>query len=267
MGLKDQLAGVIPDPALSKLSDRFTVIGDIAILSLPVELAVYQQTIATAVMTRQHTIRTVLNKISPLAGDDRTARYEILAGGSTVTVCREYGFLYELDVRRAFFNARLSTERNRVTGQVCHGEQVIVPFCGVGPYAIPAAACGARVVAIDQNPDACSWLGRNIRLNHVGENVTIVNGNAFDCEHFSRQEFDRAIIPTPYGMDAILDVIVPLVKPGCMIHFYTFKKKHQIPELIEEFRTRRLDMKFFRACGNVAPGVSRWVFDLERSAD
>ena len=110
-------------------------------------------------------------------------------------------------------------------------------------------------------------LGRNIRLNHVEENVTIVNGNAFDCEHFSRQEFDRAIIPTPYGMDAILDVIVPLVKPGCMIHFYSFRKKHQIPELIEEFRTRGLDMKFFRACGNVAPGVSRWVFDLERSAD
>jgi tRNA (guanine37-N1)-methyltransferase len=267
MGLKDQLAGVIPNPALSKLSDRFTIIGDIAILSLPDELAVYKQLVTAAVMTRQHTIRTVLNKISPLAGDDRIARYEILAGSSTVTVCREYGFLYELDVQRAFFNARLSTERDRVTRQVRDGEQVIVPFCGVGPYAIPAAARGARVVAIDQNPDACSWLGRNIRLNHVEENVTIVNGNAFDCGHFSFQEFDRAIIPTPYGMDAILWIVAPLVKPGGMIHFYTFGKKPQIPGMIREFRSKGFGLKFFRACGNVAPGVSRWVFELERSGD
>ena len=79
MGLKDQLEGVIPDQVLQKLSDRFTVIGDIAILSLPDELTVYKQTIATAVMSRQHAIRTVLNKISPLAGEDRTAFYEILA--------------------------------------------------------------------------------------------------------------------------------------------------------------------------------------------
>jgi tRNA (guanine37-N1)-methyltransferase len=267
MGLKDQLEGVIPDQVLQKLSDRFTVIGDIAILSLPDELTVYKQTIATAVMSRQHAIRTVLNKISPLAGEDRTAFYEILAGGSTVTVCREYGFLYELDVQRAFFNPRLSTERDRVTGQVRHGEQVIVPFCGVGPFAIPAAVRGARVVAIDQNPDACFRLSRNIRLNHVEEKVTIVKGNAFEHCQFSLREFDRAIIPTPYGMDAILDIIVPLVKQGGMIHFYTFRKKHQIPEMIEEFRTRGLDVRFFRACGNVAPAVSRWVFDLERSAD
>ena len=267
MGLKDQLAGVIPDPALSKLSDRFTVIGDIAILSLPVELALYGQTIAAAVMTRQHTIRTVLNKISPLAGEDRTARYEILAGESTVTVCREYGFLYELDVQRAFFTARLSTERDRVTRLVRPGDRVIVPFCGVGPFAIPAAARGAQVVAIDQNPDACRWLSRNIRLNHVEQNITPINGDAFESRHFPPREFDRAIIPTPYGMDTILDIIVPQVKPGGMIHFYTFRKKRQIPELIEEFRTRGLDPQFFHACGNVAPCVSRWVFDLEKLAD
>ena len=79
-------------------------------------------------------------------------------------------------------------------------------------------------------------------------------------------DFDRAIIPTPYGMDGILDVIAPRVKSGGMVHFYTFKKRHQIPGLVEDFILRGLFPVFYRSCGNVAPNVSRWVFDLKKGA-
>ena len=262
MGLKDQLKGVIPDYQLRFLSDRFDVVGDIAILSLPAELNGYGNAIAAAIMSRRRMIKTVLNKTSPLTGSRRTAGYAILAGTSTVTTYREYGFSYQLDITRVFFNPRLCTERMRVTRQVQGGETVLVPFCGVGPFVIPAAAQGAKVTAIELNAEACCWLGGNCRLNKVDPHVTILQADAFDSIPSSLSGFDRAIIPTPYGRDAILDRITPLVRPGGTIHFYTFRKQYQIAGLVREYRDQGFEVLYSAACGNIAPGVSRWVFDL-----
>jgi tRNA (guanine37-N1)-methyltransferase len=47
-----------------------------------------------------------------------------------------------------------------------------------------------------------------------------------------------------------------------MIHFYTFKKDAQIPGLIVSFRGKGLETVRWRRCGNVAPGVHRFVLDL-----
>ena len=262
MGLKSQLKDKLPGPALGFLSDHFDILGNIAVLSLPEELREYQCIIADAVISRRPAVRTVLNKISRLEGSNRTAHFEILSGNDMVTVHREYGFTYRLDVRTVFYNPRLASERKRVTDQVRPGERVLVPFCGVGPYAIPAAARGAAVVAIDQNPEACRWLEENVLLNGVEDKVTIFSGDAFDTSLLPQGGFDRVIIPTPYGMDAIFDVITPMVKPRGMIHFYTFCNPDQSVAWGEGFVHRGFSLVITRRCGNVAPGISRWVFDL-----
>ena len=266
MGLKDQMSGIIPDDKLPFLSDRFDVIGDIAILALPADLAVYGRSVAKAIIAKRNSIKTVLNKTSPVTGTSRTVMYEILAGTSTVTDHREYGYTYRLDVTQVFFNPRLSTERMRVAGQVTEGEKVFVPFCGVGPFAVPAAARGAGIVAVEQNAEACHWLRVNCQLNNVTQAVRIIQGDAFATTASSLAAFDRAIIPTPYGMDSILERITPFVRPSGCIHFYTFKKKCQIAGLIDAFRDRGFNVLYAAACGNIAPGVNRWVFDLQRTA-
>jgi tRNA (guanine37-N1)-methyltransferase len=265
MSLHDDLRGIIPDNILHHLTRHFEVIGDIAILSLRPELNDYKKQIAEGIVSHRKNISTVMNKVSKIEGEHRTAYYEFLAGTRTLTCHHEYGFLYRFDIGKVFFNSRLGFERKRVTDQVQPDELVLVPFCGVGPFAIPAAARHARVIAIETNPDACHWLSDNISINGVSQNVCIINGNAFDICLRPHKKFDRAIIPTPYGRDAILRVIAPLVKKWGMIHFYTFKKRHQVPVLIEEYETKGFHVNFFRSCGNVAPGVSRWVFDLIKS--
>src|SRR5512137_1811293 len=212
MGLKDQMRGIIPDHILCCLSDRFDVIGRIAVLCLPPALTDYKAEIARAILSRRKNITTVINKTSRLGGSNRTGRYEILAGNSTITVHHEYDHAYNLDVGTVFFNPRLASERKRVTMQVQYGERVLVPCCGVGPFVVPAAGRGAEIVAVEQNPEACRWLEENIRLNGVVERVTIIEGDAFDSSILPNYDFDRAIIPTPYGMDAIFDVIAPRVK-------------------------------------------------------
>jgi len=262
MSLKDQLKGIIPDCAHCHLSDHFDVIGNIAVLSLSPHLTGYEGIIAQAIITRRRTVKTVLNKISRVDGSNRTGCYKILAGKETVTVHHEYGSAYELEVGTVFFNPRLASERKRVTDQIPSGERVLIPFCGVGPFVIPAAARGARIIAIEKNPEAYRWLTRNIQVNGVEERVIPLLGDAFDMTRILVSPFDRAIIPTPYGMDTILDVLVSLVKPGGMIHFYTFKNRDQADALVREFTKKGFEVVVRRRCGNVAPGVSRWVFDL-----
>jgi tRNA (guanine37-N1)-methyltransferase len=196
------------------------------------------------------------------------AVYDVLAGRETVTLHREFGFSYRLDVAKVFFNSRLSYERNRIASKVLPGENVIVPFCGVGPFVVPLAARGAKVLAVEMNLDACRWLAENIRRNGVEDNVVIIRGDAFSASRMlkmPKMQFDRAVVPAPYGMDHILESIAPLVKSGGAVHFYTFKKQRQIEGLIAKYRNMGFHVELSRQCGNVAPGVSRWVFDLVKS--
>lgn len=265
MQLRERLKGIIPEDDLTRLSNRFNIIGDVAIVSIPPELEIYKMDIAKTIVSRHRKIKTVLNKLSKLEGNRRIASYEILAGNETITVHKEFGFRYRLDLREVFFNSHLSYERRRVALKVKPGERVIVPFCGVGPYVVPVAAAGARVIAIESNSDACKWLAENVSLNRGEDNVDLIKGDALgvaDLLNLRHLKFDRAIIPTPYGVDRALDILSPLVKNKGTIHFYTFRKKRQIDGLIAKYENSGLEVEFYRSCGNVAPGVSRWVFDL-----
>jgi tRNA (guanine37-N1)-methyltransferase len=262
MGLRDQLAGILPADVLPYVSDHFEVIGDIAVLAVPAELKPWKQTIAQVIISRRKNIATILNKKEKVAGSSRTARYEVLLGERTVTVHHESGFSYRLDVGRAFFSTRMAHERKRVTDQIESGERVYIPFAGTGPFVIPAAARGSVVYATENNPDAFRYLQKNADLNRVTGNCHLFLGDAFDTAHFPHKEFDRIIIPTPYGMDHALETFLPLLATGGMVNFYTFKAKEQIPALIAAYAGKGLTVRYSAPCGNVAPGISRWVFDM-----
>lgn len=266
MRLKEKLWGVVPDEMLCKIPEHFQLIGDVAVLSLPVELHEYSTAIAEAVLSGAKNIRMVLNKTSKLEGDMRLASFEVLAGsGNSVTLHREFGFIFRLDVTRVFFNSRLGYERMRVARQVQSGERVLVPFAGVGPFVVPMAARGATVLAVEKNRDACMWLAENALLNRVDGRTEIINADVFQILQILKMDFDRAVVPTPYGMDSILEAVSSRVKKGGMVHFYTFKKRQQIAGLVQSYKDMGFKVEAFRKCGNVAPGVSRWAFDLKKN--
>jgi len=252
----------IPEELLGNVPRRFDIIGDIAVVSIPAELGLYKLQVAEHIASMRGNIRGVLNKVTRLEGEHRVAGFEVLLGDAPVTTHEEFGFRYGMDLREVFFNGRLAFERQRVSSKVRIGEDVIVPFCGIGPFAIPAAAKGAKVVAIEKNPHACRWLFENVRLNQVGGNIHPILGDASDIGSFLKARFDRAIIPTPYGMDGFLEKLLPFVRKGGNIHFYTFKKRSQIEGLVEEYSDMGLDVVGHRRCGNIAPSISRWAFDM-----
>ncbi|AKB16805.1 hypothetical protein MTHERMMSTA1_24250 [Methanosarcina thermophila MST-A1] len=278
------MRGIIEEPLLQMVPKRFDYIGDVAIISIPPELEAYKATIASKLLSMRGNTRAVLNKVSKLEGEHRVADFELLLGESTETIHRENGYKYKLDVKKVFFNPRLYSERGRIASKITSGERIIIPFAGVGPFVLPAAGKGAKVYAIEINPDACACLKENIRINRLEGQVTVIQedfkklfqpekifpilnpSKASEKPETGKNDenciFDRAIVPTPYGMDLVLERIIKFVRVGGYIHFYTFKAESQISELIEDYKEMGLEVEFYRRAGNVAPGISRWVFDL-----
>jgi tRNA (guanine37-N1)-methyltransferase len=266
MRLKEKLHGVVPEECQSLLSNRFHVIGNIAILSLAPELEEYKMEIAEAVLSSGKSIHTVLNKTTKLQGERRVASFQLLTGvDNTVTTHKEFGFIYRLDVANVFFNSHLGYERMRVAEAVVAGEDVLLPFAGVGPFAVPLAARGAHILALEKSREACLYLSENARLNRVEKMIAIINADAFHMAKLLRKDFHRAVIPAPYGADGILETVLPLVKSKGFLHIYTFKKRHQIEPLKKSYQDLGLEVMQARRCGNVAPDVCRWVFDLAKS--
>lgn len=265
MSLKDQIADKVPAELLPIFSDHFEVIGNIAILAMPAQLEPFRHIITEAVLCRHKNITTILNKTAKVSGCARTARFETWHGETTVTTHREFGFSYRIDVGSMFFSARMAYERKRVWNQVEPGERVHVPFAGIGPFAIPAAARGGEVYAVEKNPHAFRYLAENVTINKVRKTCHILQGDALRRTCLPNGRFDRLIIPAPYGMDQALDLLLPLLSEGGMAHFYTFKTKEEIPGLLASYESRGLAVPYNSSCGNVAPGVCRWVFDLARA--
>lgn len=107
-------------------------------------------------------------------------------------------------------------------------------------------------------------LQKNALRNEVIQNLSVIRADATDIPLMLKDHFHRAIIPTTYGMDQFLYTVSQVVMPEGMIHFYTFKKQHQIEGLTADYESKGFKVLNCRRCGNVAPGVSRWVFDMTK---
>jgi len=91
----------------------------------------------------------------------------------------------------------------------------------------------------------------------------IVLGDANNMGALFKKDFDRIVMPTPYGQDFFLNLARPLLKPGGTVHFYTFKKDFEIPHFRRLLEEMGWHIEFYRDCGDVAPRVKRYVFDLK----
>jgi tRNA (guanine37-N1)-methyltransferase len=126
---------------------------------------------------------------------------------------------------------------------------VLVPFAGVGPFVVPIAARRANVMALEKSSSACRWLAENLRANGVEERTAISNADAFCVLQMITRTFDRAVVPTPYGMDKILETIADAVRTGGAVHVYTFKKRKQIDGLSKKYEDMDSRSGFAKRCG------------------
>lgn len=211
----------VPEDLLG-FSPAYEVIGDIALLedeNLDTKIALK---IANALLLTQPNIKSVVKPLTPVIGEFRIREFEVIAGESrTETIHREYGCRYKVDLSKAYFTPRLSTERSRILSRVKDGDTVVDMFAGVGPYSIMIAKSKkpAKVVAIDKNPDAVSYLKENISLNSV-KNIEAIEGDAREEAKRFAGTADHVIMNLPHSAYEFLDSAVLLTRPGGIIHYY-----------------------------------------------
>jgi tRNA (guanine37-N1)-methyltransferase len=211
----------VPEDLLG-FSPSYEVIGDIALLEDPDLDQQKASRIADALLRTQPNIKTVIKPLTPVIGEFRIREFEIIAGEPrTETVHREYGCLYKVDLARAYFTPRLSTERSRILSWIKEGDAVVDMFAGVGPYSILLAKSKkpSKVIAIDKNPDAVQYLKENIILNSV-KNIEAIEGDAREEAKKFAGTADHVIMNLPHNAHEFLDSAVLLTKPGGIIHYY-----------------------------------------------
>ncbi|MCC4765862.1 methyltransferase [Methanosarcina sp. DH1] len=218
---KPQEKKPVPEDLLG-FSPAYEVIGDIALLEDPELDKEKASRIADALLQTHSNIKTVLKPLTPVIGEFRVREFEVVAGEPrTETIHREYGCRYKVDLSRAYFTPRLSTERSRILFQVKEGDTIVDMFAGVGPYSILIAKSKkpSKVLAIDKNPDAVRYLRENIILNSA-KNIEAIEGDAREEAKKFAGTADHAIMNLPHSAFEFLDSAVLLTKPGGIIHYY-----------------------------------------------
>lgn len=261
MSLKSILEDLLPEEKLNLVPKGFEVIGDIALINIPQSLDADKHIIAKALVSHRKDVRCVLRKISKVRGEERVGDFELILGDRTKTIHRENNCVFHVDVAGTYFSGKLAYERDRVVHEVVDGEYVLVMFCGVGPFLVPIKKNrDINITGLDMNPVACSLLRKNLVVNGIEAEIVLADGGAPPF----RKLFDRIVMPTPYGQDHFLNHAGNLLKPGGVVHFYTFKKDFEIDHFKRLLEERGWEIEFFRGCGNVAPRVKRYVFDLKK---
>ena len=263
MSLKDILKDKLPQEKLSHLPKGFEVIGDIAIVSIPQSLDNDKYLIARALASHRKDVSSVLRKTRKLHGASRVGEFELLLGDTTVTLHRENDCAFYVDIAKTYFSGRLYFERNRIAEIVKDGEDILVLFCGVGPFLIPIKKRrDVDITGLDNNPAACALFKKNAELNNIEAGIILADANSM--VKLFKKPFDRIVMPVPYGQDHFLALAQAILKPGGIVHFYTFKKDFEISHFKRLLEERGWVVDFHRACGGVAPRVKRYVFDLRR---
>jgi tRNA G37 N-methylase Trm5 len=92
---------------------------------------------------------------------------------------KEHNCTFIFDFSRVYWNSRLSTEHTRMVAMWSKGDNICDMFCGVGPFAVPAAKKGCNVYANDLNPTSYEYLLKNIAKNKISaKNIHPNNGDA-----------------------------------------------------------------------------------------
>jgi len=260
--LKKALENVLSEKESEDLFSAFDQIGDIIIVRIPDSLLSKKKIIGETLLEQVKTAKSVFYQSSSVEGDFRTRDLEILAGvDKTETEYKEFGCRFIVDVEKAFFSPRLSTERDRIAELVQDGEIVINMFGGVGMFSIVAAKRKKCIVYnIDINPIAAKLCEKNIKLNKLVGKVVSIHGDAAQIiEEQFRDQGDRVLMLLPERSDEFLNSAILATKSNGIIHYYSHihaDKKSQAAKLSEKhylditpIKSKILNSKIVRAVG------------------
>ena len=271
--LKKALEDVLSKNESEELFSAFDQVGEIIIVRIPDSLLSKKEIIGETLLEQVKTAKSVFYQSSSVEGEFRTRDLEILAGeDKTETEYKEFGCRFIVDVEKAFFSPRLSTERDRIANVVHEGETVINMFGGVGMFSIIIAKRKeCTVYNIDINPIAAKLCEKNIELNKLKGKVISINCDAAKIiDEQLKDKGDRVLMLLPERSDEFLNSAITTTKNNGIIHYYSHihaDEKSNAAKLSEKHyseittvKSNILDSKIVRAVG---PRYYQTVVDVK----
>jgi len=227
-----------------RISSGVDIVGDIAIVRLSGFSSKEKRGVARELIEETKNVKVVMEQEGGIEGEFRLRKLKHLGGERrTLTVHKENGCTFKVDVAKCYFSPRLSTERLRVSHLVRPKEKVLNMFAGVGPYSIPIAKlAGARVTSCEMNEYAAELHEENDRLNKVEKLVSVVNEDAMNLPSLVALRFDRVLMPLPAEADRFLPTALLLAKKGAMIHYYRHVLGRDVGEAENALREELRDL-------------------------
>jgi len=176
-----------------------------------------------------------------------------------------------MDLGKVYFSPRLSGERLRIANQVRPGEDILVAFAGIGPYALIIAKQqpDCDVWAVEINKDAFNYMKENIRINRMGHQIKPVLGDVRKEVPKINKQYDRIIMIMPKEGEAYLDLALEYSRKGTIIHFYKFIHENdleddlkRIEQYAKNFNKKVKIINWVRA-GSYVSRVWRWCIELQ----
>jgi tRNA (guanine37-N1)-methyltransferase len=220
---EQQIIAVIGRSEFSKLARGYDLIGDIAIIDFKGSKK-NEKKIANILMKSNSSINTVLAKVGAVSGRYRLRKLRYIAGKRNfIAEHKENGCKFRFNVRKVYFSNRLSFERSRILKLVKKGENVMVMFAGVGPFAIEIAKLvpNTNVVAIELNKSGYKYMLENIKLNKTVNVKAVLGDVKKKAEEYSNFA-DRIIMPLPRSSMDFLDSTYKVAKKQAVVHLYAF---------------------------------------------
>jgi tRNA (guanine37-N1)-methyltransferase len=273
--LKRLLKNVLLDPELSEVFSSFDIIGDIAIIKIPDSLLVKKKLIGNALLSNVPNLKSVFLQKTAVDGEYRLRGLELIAGEDKyVTMYKEHGCRFFVNVASSYFSPRLSTERLRISNLVSNNEIIINMFGGVGTFSIIIAKrTPALIYNIDSNLDAYVLSKINSKLNKLEDCIVSLHGDAQDVmsSRMFEKKVDRILMPLPEKAFEFIEISAKCLKPsGGYLHFFSHIKSDTKPKAVADsenyvhslFSDYDYQIKHTQIVRAVGPRVYQTVTDI-----
>ncbi len=234
-GLKTRVSNM----GSAKIYNSYDLVGDIAVIKTPADSVEDAKKAAEAIMRiYSRRVKAVFMQTSAVCGDFRVRQLKFLAGENrTVTVYKEHGCDFKVDVERCYISPRLLFEHKRISSLISSGEVVVNMFSGVGCFSILIAKTpNVKVYSIDINPVAYEFMQENVQLNKVSDSVVSLLGDSKDIVVSQlRGVADRVLLPLPeLALEYLPYALLALKQSGGCIHYFDFQHAAKDEDPVEK---------------------------------
>lgn len=231
----------LPRGLQHNLPTSFDIIGDILLIKLSEGLQPYSSEIGKALLKTHSHVNTVC-QMNPVSGEFRKRNVAVIAGKrKTVTIHKEYGLWFKIDIEKTYFSPRLASERKRVSELIKKNASVFDMFCGVAPFSIMIAkyAKPDRIISVDKNPDAIQLAKYNLRRNKVSGTITVIEEDAKNAKRILDDQDmvpDHIIMNLPFSAFDFFPIALQCIADGGLIHYYDIINESYFEKRISELK-------------------------------